>query len=121
DAIHHRHVDHLASTGFLRFEHSGHNPKSEVKRTSTKVPDQVKRRYGSFATAPDAIKSASQCNIVDVVAGGLRQGALLSPSSHPSLHQLRISREAFVGSQAQTFHYAGAEALDECIGLCHHT
>ena len=45
------------------------------------------------------------------------QRPLLSPSGHAGEDEARIGGEADVGAEAQTFHDAGTETLDQGVGL----
>ena len=41
---------------------------------------------------------------------------LLAPPGHPPVHQLRVAGEAGVGADAEAFHHARAEALEQRVG-----
>ena len=49
--------------------------------------------------------------------GGLRQRPLLSPAGHAAVDQPRIVAEQHVRSEPEPLHHAGAEALDQPVGV----
>ena len=63
------------------------------------------------------MQRAGQRDVVDVVAGSVRQRTFLSPSRHASVNQAGIARETVVGAQAEPLGYAGPEAFDQCVGF----
>ena len=42
--------------------------------------------------------------------------SVLTPAGHPAIDEFRIALEQRVGPEAQTFHHAGSEALDDGVG-----
>ena len=50
------------------------------------------------------------------MAGGRGVRTLLAPPGHPPVHQLRVAGEAGVGADAEAFHHARAEALEQRVG-----
>jgi len=51
------------------------------------------------------------------VAGGVAERALLAPAGHPPVDQLRVALQALLGADPEALGDAGAEALDEDVGL----
>jgi hypothetical protein len=60
-----------------------------------------------------------QRDVVQVVAGRMRQRATLAPTGHAAIHQLWIARRALGRPETQALHDAGAVALDQRVGLGH--
>ena len=71
---------------------------------------------GASPGATEVGERPGQRDVVDVVAGRLGVRAVLAPAGHAAEHQLRVAGEALVGPDAEPFHDAGAEALDERVG-----
>src|SRR5437763_607264 len=51
------------------------------------------------------------------MAGGVSERALLPPPRHAPVHELRIAGETLVRPESEALHHAGAESLDEGVGL----
>ena len=51
------------------------------------------------------------------MAGHLRHGAVLPPTSHASVDKFRIASQTRIGTDAETFGDTGTEAFNKCIGL----
>ena len=63
------------------------------------------------------VEDAAQRDVVEIVARGLRERAVLAPAGEAAEHQARIAGEAHVGTEAEALHHAGAEALDQPVAL----
>ncbi|KAG1183377.1 hypothetical protein G6F35_015362 [Rhizopus arrhizus] len=63
------------------------------------------------------VQGAGDGDVVQIMAGRLRQRTVLPPAGHASVHQPRIARQAFVGPQAQPFHDARPEPFEQGVGL----
>ncbi len=63
------------------------------------------------------MQRAGERDVVDVVAGGLRERPVLAPAGHAAVDEPRVAREADVGAEPEPLHHAGPEALDQRVGL----
>src|SRR3546814_8946579 len=63
------------------------------------------------------MQSAAEREVVEVVAGCLRERTVTTPAGDAAVDQLRIACQAFIGTDAKPFHHAGTEALDQHVGL----
>ena len=59
---------------------------------------------------------AGQREIVEIVAGGLRQRPVLSPAGHAAVDEPRIALGAVGRPEAEPLHHAGPVALDQRVG-----
>ena len=84
---------------------------------AAEVADEVDRRRGLAAVAAEVRERAGERDVVDVVARGLRHRAVLAPAGHAPVHELRVAREAHVGTEAEPLGHAGPEALEQRVGL----
>ncbi|ONH31737.1 hypothetical protein BL253_08765 [Pseudofrankia asymbiotica] len=112
-------VDDLAEPGGLTLPQCGEDADEQEKRSATVVTDQVQRRHRAVAARADRVQDASQAEVVDVVSGGLRQGAVLPPTGDPPIDQARVQAQAVVRAQAEPFGHSRAEPLDEHVRLGH--
>ena len=60
---------------------------------------------------------AGERDVVDVVAGRVRERPVLAPAGHAAVHEPRVAGEARVGADAEPLGHAGPEALDQRVGL----
>src|ERR1700722_6806820 len=88
-AVAHRGIDHLALAGFAGLEKCGEHADDQVKRAAAEIADKIERWDWSLGR-PDRRQRARDCNIVDVMAGGLCQWAFLAPSRHAAINEPRI-------------------------------
>src|SRR5579872_109020 len=97
-AVAHRRIHHLTLAGFARLQQSGEDTNHEIKRAAAEIADQIQRRHRPFRRA-DRGECAGEGDVVDVVTGGLRKRAVLSPSGHAAINQPRISRLHRIGTE----------------------
>ena len=88
----------------------------EQHAAAAEVADQVQRRRRRLAAPADRSERAGERDVVDVVARGVRERALLAPARHAAVDQARVAREADVGAEPEPLHHARAEALDQRVG-----
>ena len=115
-AVDHRGVDDLSLAGALRFDQCAEHADREVHAAAAEVADEVERRHGRLAHAPDRRQRAGERDVVDVVAGHLRVGPLLTPAGHAAEDEPLVARQADIGAEPEAFHDAGPEALEERVG-----
>ena len=115
-AVDHGGIDHLALAGALRLEQAADHAEGQQHAAAAEITHEVERRHG-LVLAADRMQRAGQRDVVDVVAGRLGERAFLAPAGHAAVDELRIAREADVGTEAQTFRDAGAERLGHAVGL----
>jgi hypothetical protein len=63
------------------------------------------------------MQRARDRDVVDVVAGGLRQRPILAPAGDAPVDQPWIAREARLGAEPEPFGHAGTKAFDQRVGL----
>ena len=64
------------------------------------------------------MQGASQRDVVDVVAGGLRQRTGLAPTGDTAVDQLWLPLQTHIRAQSERLHDAGSKALDQHVGPC---
>ena len=99
----------------LAFQHAGHQPQSQVDSAAAEIAHQVEGRHRRAVSLSDAVQRPGQGDVVDVVAGGLSQRAVLPPPGHPPVDQTGISGQAVFGPQPQALHDPGPESLDQGV------
>lgn len=82
-----------------------------------RVPEHRGRHDGHLPLAGRQRQQARQRHVVQVVASGPGERAVLAPARHPAIDQLGVARRAFGGAEPQPFHHAGAKAFDQNVGL----
>jgi hypothetical protein len=115
-SVHHRGVDDLAATRLRALDQRARDAEGQQHPAAAEVADQVERRHRGLAAAADRVEGSRQGDVVDVVAGGLRQRPLLPPAGHAPVHQARVPPEADLGPEPQPLHHARPEALQQCVG-----
>ncbi len=115
-AVDHRGVDHLAAARALALEQRGHQTERQVQRAAAVVADQIQRRHRLAVGWADRVQRTGQRDVVDVVAGGLRQRPALPVARHAPVDQLGVARGAFVGADAESLGHARTPAFDQHVG-----
>ena len=115
--VDHRRIDHLTRARPGRLQQCARHAEREEHAPATEIANHVQRRHGALAFAGEAVQRAGERDVVDVVPRGLRQRPVLAPARHAPEDETGVAREALVGTQAETLHHAGPEALDERVGL----
>ena len=69
-----------------RFQHGGDDSESEIQGAAAEIRNQVQRRHRRAALRSDGMQRAGQSQVVQIVAGGLRQRAVLAPACHAPVH-----------------------------------
>jgi hypothetical protein len=115
--VDHRGIDDLALTGSTGLYHCARDPEGEVERAAAIVADEIQRWNGRAAHRPDHVERAGQRDVIDVVAGGLRQWPFLTPPSGAAIDQRRPPRQALCRTDAEALHHARPEALDHHVRL----
>ena len=116
----HRGVDDLALARLLRLQQTGDDAQGEEHAAAAEVAHQVERRHRPAAVVADRVEHAGEGDVVDVVTGGVGDRAVLSPAGHATEDELRIPFQADVGAEAEPFHDARSEPLDQAVGLLDH-
>ena len=112
-AVDHRRVHHLSLPGAPRFDEGGDHPKGEVEGAPAEISHQIERRGRGLAGAADRGERAGERDVVEVVPGGVRERAALSPAGDPPVHQSRVSGPAGLRSDSEALGHTRAKALDE--------
>ena len=94
-------------------QHAG----DEVHRSAGEVTEQVERDLRGSACSADRVERAGDRDVVDVVPSGLGQWSVLTPARHPAVDQLAGCGRGTLGAEAETLGDAGAETLDQDVGL----
>jgi hypothetical protein len=115
-AVDHRRVDHLSSSRPARFEDGADQAERQVQSAAAEISDQVEGRNRRSILVANGMQSAGQGDVVDAVPGRGRKWAVLAPTGHPAVDQLRIEAQAIIGAEAQPFCHARPKALDDRIG-----
>lgn len=101
-AVDHRGIDDLASPGALALPQRRADSKGEEHATPAEVADVVEWDRWWEVGAADGVERSCQRDVVDVVPGHARPGAVLAPAGHPPVDQARVPPEALVRSQSLT-------------------
>ena len=115
--VDHGRIDHLPLARLLRLEERADDAKGEEHAATAEVADQVERGHRSLAATTDRLECTGERDVVDVVSGGLRVRAFLTPAGHAAVDELGVAGQAHIGPEAQALGDAGAKALEERIGL----
>src|SRR5215470_4343559 len=75
----------------------------------------MERRHGPFARA-DRVQHPGQRDVIDIVAGGVRQRTGLPPARHARVDELRVAGKANLGTKAKSLHDARPQWLDQRVG-----
>ena len=94
-------------------------PITSRKPPPPKSPSRFSGGIGRSPRPADGLQRAGHGDIVDVVPGSLGERAVLAPTGHSPVDQPRVARKTLLGTEAEAFGDAGAEALDEHVGGFH--
>src|SRR5712692_16410 len=72
DAIDHGRIYYLSLARLLRLQQPRDYAQRQVKRATTEISDEIEGRHRRLALAPNRMQRSGQCDVVDVVAGGMR-------------------------------------------------
>ncbi len=89
-------------------------------RTTQQIADLQVGKGRRTVRADILFQHAGVTNVVDVVAGRLRQRAVLAVTGNRAHHQLRVALFQRAPAEAELVHHAGAEALDDDVGALDH-
>ena len=81
-----------------------------------KSPTRLIGGVGLLPVATEVRERAGERDVVDVVAGRVRERPVLAPAGHAAVHEPRVAGEADVGPEAEALGDAGPEALDQRVG-----
>ena len=113
-AVVHRDVDDLPDARPPGLQDRAEQADREQHAAAAVVAEEIQRRDRGFRCA-DRVQRAGERDVVDVVTGHLRVRAVLAPSRHARVHEPRIAREQFVGSDPDAFGCAGTVHVDEPV------
>jgi hypothetical protein len=91
-------------------------PRDQIHRAAADVADQRRgrdRRLPGQAGIPERARGG---DVVQVMPGLRGARPVLAPAGHPPVDQPRIDRMHRIGAQAEAFHHAGPEPLDQGVG-----
>ena len=109
-------VDHRAAPGARGVQKPRQHPRHQIERAAPDIADQRGRRDGFLSRDRGIPERPGQRDVVEVVPSRMRARAALAPAGHAAIDQRGIERLCPVGAEAQTFHDAGAKALDQRVG-----
>ena len=112
-AIDHGRVDHLTLACALRMPERGKHAHEQQHRAAAVVAHEIERWRRGLITASNVREHARHGDVVEVVAGAARPGALLAPPGHAPIDERRASGQGGLRRQAEALHHTRAEALDE--------
>src|SRR4029079_5986815 len=92
-------------------------PERHEHPAAAEVADKVDRRCGLATRPPEVRERAREGDVVDVVTGGLRHRAVLTPTGHPAVDELRIAGEAIVGAETEALGDSRPVALEGGVRL----
>ena len=115
DDVDDRTVDHAALAAAPGGEHRAHDAEGEAERPAPVAEDR-RRRDRRLAPARGERQHAAQREIVEIVARGLGERAVLPPAGHAAIDEPRIALRAFGGAEPQALHHARPIALDQRVG-----
>ena len=115
-AVHQSHVHHLADAGLLGVDVGGLHADGEAQARQHVADGGAAAGGAAAGPAGDAHEAAHGLGH-DVVAGPVMIGAVLAEAGDAAVDQLGVDFLQHVIAQAQLLHGAGAEVLDEDIGL----
>ena len=110
-------VDDGALAGLARTQDPREKADGEVQRAAANVADQRRRRRRRIPGRARDPGGAAQRDIVEVMAGGLRERAVLPPTGQPSVDQLPVAREHGLRSEAEPLHDAWTHPLNQRVGV----
>jgi hypothetical protein len=102
----------------MPFDQRAGYPECEIHRPAAVVPDEIERRQ-RHCPALQWRAARRDGDVIDVMAGTLRQRAVLSPPGHASVDQPGIAREARIRAETQPFGDPRPESFDQHIRLLH--
>ena len=105
----------LALACVARRQDRGEDARDEKHRAATVIADQVQRHGRRRVGGTDRMQGAGQREIVEIVTGTLRKGAVLPPSRHPPIDQSGIGGETWLRTKPEPFHDARTKALEHRI------
>ena len=108
-------VDDAALAGPAGGENAADDAEGEPERAAG-VAEHGRRHDRRGARALRQRQRAGQREIVEVVAGGLRQRPVLSPAGHAAVDEARVALGAVGGPEAEPLHHARPVALDQRVG-----
>ena len=117
--VDHRGVDHLAAAGQRPLDQGAEDAHDDEHAAAAVVAEQVERRRGRLPVPAQRVERARQRDVVDVMAGGARVGALAPPAADPRVHQPWVAGLAVLGAEPEPLGDAGAEALEQHVGPVH--
>ena len=115
-AVDHRSIHDLPRPRFLCFQHRAYKTKSQEHATPAKITNQIKGWHGLTTGFAYRMQCARKGNIVNIVTGGLRHRAFLTPASHAAVDQFPIATHTFFRANTEPLSYPGAETFKQCIG-----
>ena len=90
----------------------GNNPSMDLlSRGRRSICVDLKRPEGA-----DTILRLCERDVVDVVSRSVGERSVLSEAGHAPIYEPRIARETYVGTQAESLHHTGSEALEQSVG-----
>ena len=115
-AIDHSGVDDLPLPRTLRLQQAAHHAEGQQHAAAAEIANEIEGRHRFVPRPANGVQRPCQRNVVDVMSGRLRQGALLSPARHAPIHQLRVARHTVLRPDAQALSDAGSKAFEQAVG-----
>lgn len=95
-------------------------PRARRRPPPTKVSDQVEGHLRLFGTT-DRAEGTRKCDVIDIVARGFRQWAVLAPSGQTAIDECRVAGQTGLRSQPHPFSHSRPKTFDDSIGSLHQT
>jgi hypothetical protein len=115
-AVQDRRVDDLANSRTGGMPEAREQSGREQHAAAAVVTEQVQRGYGWTVRRTDGVQHSGDGEVREIVSGGGREWAVLSPARHPPVHEPGVDLVEGDRADAEAFGDARPEALDERIG-----
>ena len=118
-AVGHRDVDELALAGDLALAQRDEDPDRRHQRAAAEVGDlagRLDRRAVALAGQPE---QPDEPEVVHVVAGAVAVGPVLAVAGDRAVDEPRVLLAQPLVADPEPVHHAGAEALEQHVGLAH--
>ena len=118
-AVGHRDVDELALAGHLALAQGDQDPDRGHQRATAEVGDLARRLHRRSALLAGQAEQPDQAEVVHVVARAVAVRPVLPVAGDRAVDEPRVLLAQPLVADPQPLHHAGAEALQQHVGLAH--
>jgi len=104
----------------LDVEDAGEDAQRQVERAAAEVADQRRRRQRCLARLSRVPERPREGDVVEIVAGALRQRPVLPPAGHAAINESGLAGQAGLRPEPEPFHDARPHAFDQRIATFDH-